>query len=101
MLIVFLACGFSCFATPDILAAAQNAGPVAKYAPPSSEPENLIVINGTLYFSANDGLHGTELWRLRSLASAPELISDITPGPGGTTLSNFSSVQGKLLFRVE
>ena len=71
------------------------------YEPPSSEPDNLFVIGDLLYFSADDGAHGTELWLQRTLDGAPELVKDLTPGPEGTALSKFSSVNGLLLFRVE
>ena len=35
--------------------------------PNSSAPENLIVVNGTLFFLAYDGPHGVELWAIHSV----------------------------------
>ncbi len=73
----------------------------SRYEPPSSEPENLFVLGDRLYFSADDGIHGTELWFLRDLDATPELVKDITPGPDGTALSKFSNAGERLVFRVE
>lgn len=49
--------------------------------PASSAPTSMAVFNDALYFAANDGTHGRELWRLRRGALAPELVDDIVPGP--------------------
>ena len=41
-----------------------------------SNPDSLVIANGTLFFSANDGLHGDEPWVLSGLAmarAAPQL----------------------------
>jgi ELWxxDGT repeat protein len=39
----------------------------------------LTYVNGTLYFSANDGVHGYELWKIDSSGNAV-LVQDINPG---------------------
>jgi ELWxxDGT repeat protein len=44
-----------------------------------SWPRDLTVFNGDLYFSADDGAHGRELWRYDG--STAMLVADIYPGP--------------------
>lgn len=75
-----------------------GAGP-NHYAPPSSNPEQLYVFGDYVYFSADDGIHGRELWRI-GLAGTPELVLDITPGPEGATIDNLCEFRGQLYFRM-
>lgn len=63
----------------------------------SSDPEFLTDVNGTLYFTANDGVHGRELWR-RDAGAAPRLVRDIEPGAAGTDLRELVNVNGRLYF---
>jgi ELWxxDGT repeat protein len=44
-----------------------------------SNPNNLADVNGTLYFSANDGVHGYELWKSNGTAEGTVLVKDIHP----------------------
>lgn len=47
--------------------------------PCSSHPSDFQEFRGRLYFTADDGVLGRELFRLRS-GAAPELIADVCPG---------------------
>src|SRR5437764_7940896 len=40
----------------------------------------LVNVNGTLFFSADDGVHGQELWKSDGTAAGTVLVSDINPG---------------------
>ena len=41
-------------------------------------------MNGTLFFAANDGMHGVELWKSDGTAAGTVLVKDINPGSGGS-----------------
>jgi ELWxxDGT repeat protein len=68
-------------------------------------PENppLINVNGTLFFVANDGTNGYELWKSDGTSSGTVLVRDINPGTGsafGWWWPNtwFTNVNGTLYF---
>jgi len=42
-----------------------------------SNPNNLTNVNGTLFFTANDGIHGRELWKSNGTATGTSLVKDI------------------------
>jgi ELWxxDGT repeat protein len=57
----------------------------------SSYPTNLTNVNGTLYFSANDGTHGYELWKSDGTAAGTTMVQDIFPGSSVRTYTNYYS----------
>jgi ELWxxDGT repeat protein len=54
-------------------------------------------LNGILYFTADDGINGTELWRYDGTSAS--LVIDLNPGPQGSAPLSLT-VAGNLLFFV-
>src|SRR6185369_9240828 len=69
-----------------------------------SNPGPFVNVNGVLYFAADDGVHGRELWKTDGTAPGTVLVKDIYPGSdsNGNGLwsnpSNLTSVNGNLYF---
>src|SRR5205823_8808173 len=63
-----------------------------------SNPFNLMVVGETLFFSANDGVNGTELWKSDGTAAGTVLVKDIRPGSAGSSPSYHTVVKGTLYF---
>ena len=57
----------------------------------SSSPQELTVAHGYLYFSADDDVHGRELWKLDLTTEEVSIAKDINPG-GKNSHSNPSSL---------
>jgi ELWxxDGT repeat protein len=66
-------------------------------------PEELIPFDGKLYFDADDGTHGEELWKTNGGGLGPggtELVADLQPGPGSSIPSDPVVGAGHLWFRA-
>lgn len=64
---------------------------------PAAAPGGGVELDGFLYFAADDGLHGRELWRTDGTREGTELVSDICPGPcssGPVSLTVFGNLIG-------
>ncbi len=55
----------------------------------SSYPSNITNVNGTLYFSANDGTDGTQLWKSDGTTLGTTLVQDINPGSSTVSFTNY------------
>ena len=55
-------------------------------------------VNGILYFSADDGVHGHELWRSDGTARGTRMVKDINPGPASGGPGYLTNVNGTLFF---
>jgi ELWxxDGT repeat protein len=66
-----------------------------------SVPTDATNIGGTLFLGANDGVHGSELWKSNGgpVGAGTELVADINP-TGGSSPAGFENVNGTAFFRA-
>jgi len=67
----------------------------------SSSPSKLINVKGTLFFIADDGTHGAELWQSGGTPQTTALVKDIWPGSSGSSPYGLTDVNGTLFFSAD
>ena len=67
----------------------------------TSYPENFVDVNGVLYFMADDGTNGYELWKSDGTAAGTMLVKDINPGTNSSNPSYLTAVNGTLFFAAD
>src|SRR5262249_47067946 len=80
------------------------------YGPNSSSPSHLTNVSGRLYFTADDGTHGRELWQSNGLTpwrknskvppTGAALVADINPS-GSSSPNNLTNVYGTLYLTAD
>jgi trimeric autotransporter adhesin len=82
--------------TRDINALAESNPVNNQFAYPSAD--SYAVLDNVIYFAADDGIHGNELWRSDGTAVGTFMLKDIEPGPGSAFLRHITAANGKLYF---
>ncbi len=67
----------------------------------SSETSHMVKIGDILYFAANDGIYGKELWQSDGTPQGSRLIKDIIPGKSGSDPQGFVNLAGRVLFAAQ
>ena len=60
--------------------------------------DSFAVMNKRVYYAANDGIHGTELWRSNGMANGTTIVKDINNGAASSNPSNITRFNGKIYF---
>jgi ELWxxDGT repeat protein len=63
----------------------------------------LVDVNGTLFFPADDGVHGVELWKSNGTEAGTVMVKDIYVGPNSSMLYSFwlINVNGTSFFTAD
>lgn len=69
--------------------------------PDSSEPRDHTIVGNLLYFTADDGVHGRELWVTDGTANGTQMVTDLVPGAGEPTFGSTASFLGELYFACD
>ncbi|HSK75389.1 MAG TPA: ELWxxDGT repeat protein, partial [Thermoanaerobaculia bacterium] len=64
-------------------------------------PGGLLDVDGVVYFAANDGVHGQELWKSDGTAAGTVLVKDVNPGPEGSHPRPWAANGNTLLFNAD
>ena len=64
-------------------------------------PQNLYTSGSTAYFSADDGVHGDELWKTDGTADGTVLVKDLVPGAVGGVPDSFIAFNGATYFLAQ
>jgi ELWxxDGT repeat protein len=66
-----------------------------------SNPTDLTTSSSFVYFSADDGVHGVQLWRSDGSAAGTTMVTDINEAGGGFNATDLTDVNGVLYFTAD
>ena len=63
-------------------------------------PGGFTDVNGTLFFDADDGVHGIELWKSDGTPDGTTMVTDLVDGPDGSYPISLTNAGGTLFFEA-
>src|SRR5258706_534078 len=66
-----------------------------------SRPTQLARVGDRVFFAANDGVHGIELWVSNGTSGGTYLVKDINPGPGDSSPRSIADINGIAYFSAD
>jgi ELWxxDGT repeat protein len=68
--------------------------------PRSSNPASLLKAGAQIFFTADDRIHGAELWRSDGTAAGTSMVADLVPGAAASSPSLLRTLGSTVLFRT-
>ena len=75
-----------------------NPGPTSSY---DDTYTSFFVWGSVLYFDANDGTHGVELWKTNGTDAGTMMVKDINPEGGSSNAQNFTTLGTNIIFSAD
>ncbi|MBN9481805.1 MAG: T9SS type A sorting domain-containing protein [Bacteroidetes bacterium] len=63
-----------------------------------SDPDEVVAFSDKLYFNANDGINGNELWTYDPATNSAQRLTDLATGTNSSNPHDFVAYKGKLYF---
>lgn len=60
--------------------------------------DSLVVVNNTLFFTANDGVNGVEIWKSDGSEAGTVMVKDVRAGANGSAPVELTAINGTLFF---